>query len=146
MEEEFTAFVHLLNPANHIYGQIDKHPINDYFPTSHWRPDENMKDEYVFAVRPGTPAGRYEVEIGVYRTPSFERLPVLDEAGKPVADRVGLGPGGVAPAREPPGDLMIPQRLDQGLAGELKLLGYDLDPPSLPPGGYLRYQLLWQKT
>ncbi|TAK36663.1 MAG: hypothetical protein EPO21_01995 [Chloroflexota bacterium] len=146
MEEDYTVFIHLLNPRNHIYGQIDKHPINDYFPTSHWRSGESMEDAYTFQVLPGTPPGQYELEIGVYRTPSMERLPVLDEAAKPVADRVVLTQVQVTPAQSPPTDPVIPHPLDLALTDELTLKGYGIEPTTLPPGGYLHYTLLWQKA
>lgn len=146
MEEDYTAFIHLLNPANHIFGQIDKHPINDYFPTSHWQSGESMEDEYTFPVLPGTPPGQYEIEIGVYRTPSMERLSVLDEDGKPVADRVVLTTVQVTAAPAVPTDLMIPRPIDRSFTDGFVLKGYGVESTALPPGGYLRYTLLWQKT
>jgi len=47
-------------------------------------------DEYVVPIPPETPAGEYELEIGFYYLPTLKRLPLLDQTGAPIGDRVLL--------------------------------------------------------
>lgn len=76
IEHDYTVFTHILEPPQTIWGQEDRSPTP---PTSQWRIGEVYRETYVLAVKPETPAGFYEVEIGLYRPDSGERL--LEEGG-----------------------------------------------------------------
>jgi hypothetical protein len=57
-----------------------------------WRESggETLLGYYPLHVKPETPPGEYQLEIGVYYQPTGERLPVYDENGEMVADRLLL--------------------------------------------------------
>ncbi|UCC61811.1 MAG: hypothetical protein JSV36_13560, partial [Anaerolineae bacterium] len=91
----YTFFVHLLGPFNPatdgpLWGQHDAEPGDGTYPTTAWDADEIVVDEYVVPIPSETPAGEYELEIGFYYLPTLKRLPVLDQTGEPIGDRVLL--------------------------------------------------------
>jgi hypothetical protein len=90
-ELEYIGFVHLLDGAGAVVAQCDQVPAGGQAPTTGWLPGEVVADRYGISVPPGLPAGEYTIEAGLYRPGTFERMPILDRNGKPVADRVILG-------------------------------------------------------
>jgi len=91
----YTFFVHLLGSFNQatngpLWGQHDAQPGDGTYPTTAWDAGEIVVDEYVVPIPPDVPPGKYELEVGFYYLPTLERLPVLDESGQLVGDRVLL--------------------------------------------------------
>jgi 4-amino-4-deoxy-L-arabinose transferase-like glycosyltransferase len=81
METRYTAFVHLLGPQNPqtgspIWGQKDKEPCHGFYPTAVWRDGEIIRDEVSFEVAADAPPGSYDLAVGFYTWPDFQRLPV----------------------------------------------------------------------
>lgn len=70
-EHDYTVFTHILEPPQTIWGQEDRPPTP---PTSQWRAGEVYRETYTLRVKPETPPGFYEVEIGLYRPDTGERL------------------------------------------------------------------------
>ncbi len=70
-ERDYTVFTHILEPPQTLWGQEDRPPTP---PTSQWRPGEVYRETYRLTVKPETPGGFYEVEIGLYRPDTGERL------------------------------------------------------------------------
>lgn len=71
VEHDYTVFTHILEPPQTIWGQEDRPPTPA---TSQWQPGETYSETYHLTVRPETPGGFYEVEIGLYRPDTGERL------------------------------------------------------------------------
>jgi hypothetical protein len=71
-------------------GQVDAWPVSGTQATSTWEPGQPLRDDYAIAVPADAPPGPYQVEIGLYLLATGERLPVLNEAGDPIDDRVLL--------------------------------------------------------
>jgi hypothetical protein len=92
MEKDYTVFVHLIDEEGQIWGQKDNQPEGGFYPTSFWDPGEVIKDEYRLQVRPETPKGEYQIEIGMYLLDTNERLPLKDRSGKMIDERILLGP------------------------------------------------------
>ena len=95
MDLPYTFFVHLLGPFNPatngpLWGQHDAQPGDGTYPTDAWDAGEIVVDEYVVPIPLNTPPGEYELEVGFYYLPTLERLPVVNEAGQPISDRVLL--------------------------------------------------------
>jgi hypothetical protein len=88
MAENYTVFVHLLGPDGQVHGQVDAWPVSGTRATSTWAPGEAIDDHFAVRVDADAPSGDYQVEIGLYLLATGERLPVLNAAGEPVADRV----------------------------------------------------------
>jgi hypothetical protein len=92
MDVSYTVFVHLLDARNRIWGQRDSVPDKGQYPTTGWLPGEVVADEYEIAVDPVALPGEYLIEVGLYDVaqPGYPRLPVLDEQGQIIGDRVLL--------------------------------------------------------
>ena len=58
--------------------------------TTTWLPGEYLSDTYALTIGAGAPAGKYVFEIGLYDASSNERLPVFDDKGAPLGDRLLL--------------------------------------------------------
>lgn len=74
-EHDYTVFTHILEPPQTLWGQEDRPPTP---PTSQWRAGEVYRETYTLRVKPETPPGFYEVEIGLYRPDTGERLRLED--------------------------------------------------------------------
>jgi len=73
---DYTAFVHLIGPDGLLYGQVDQPPGAGAFPTTGWLSGEYIRDDYSITVADNSPAGDYQLEIGLYKPATGERLPV----------------------------------------------------------------------
>ena len=93
MESSYTVFTHVLDASNQIWAQRDNIPSQGERPTTGWVPQEVIQDDYDLVIDPNAPAGEYVLEVGMYDASqsSFPRLPVLNEAGEQVGDRILLG-------------------------------------------------------
>jgi hypothetical protein len=90
MDTSYTVFTHLLDGANQIQGQRDNPPVGGNYPTTLWVPDEVVVDKYDIVVDVGALPGEHVIEIGLYVAETGQRLPVLDEAGQIIGDRILL--------------------------------------------------------
>jgi len=97
VSRDYTAFTHLISPQGVVYGEMDRRLGGDFYPSSKWPVGEIIEQEYPLPVAPDTPPGLYSIEVGLYFFETMERLPVLDEAGEPRADRVIIGPVEISP-------------------------------------------------
>lgn len=92
----YKVFTHLLGEqynvesGNFLWGQQDNEPVGGERPTTTWLPGEVIADPYRIALHPQAPPGVYRLEIGLYHPTTGERLPRLDEQGRPVADHLIL--------------------------------------------------------
>jgi hypothetical protein len=88
--DNYTAFLHILDEADQIVGQVDAWPIQGTYATSQWTPGETVRDPYRIPVAPDAAPGRYRLEIGWYLLGTMRRLNVVDSAGMAIDDRVLL--------------------------------------------------------
>jgi len=86
MDEDYTAFVHLLGPDGQLHGQVDAWPVQGSYPTSQWASGEKVSDPYQVQLTPDGPAGRYRVEVGWYLLATMQRLQTIDANGRPTGD------------------------------------------------------------
>lgn len=91
MDTSYTVFTHLVDEDNRIWGQQDNPSKEGEHPTTLWVKGEVVTDRYSIIVDPDTPSGQYVIEIGLYNVDTGVRLPVLDEEGKVLDDRILLG-------------------------------------------------------
>ncbi len=88
--QEYTAFVHLLDPNGSLRAQIDSRPRAGTYPTSIWEPNEIIPDPYSLTIPPDAAPGSYHLEIGMYQWPSLARLPVTGGTSGSPADHLIL--------------------------------------------------------
>jgi 4-amino-4-deoxy-L-arabinose transferase-like glycosyltransferase len=92
MEEDYTVFVHLVGAGGRTWGQQDNEPEGGFYRTSFWDVGEVVRDDYQFTISEDAPLGEYQIEVGMYVLASGLRLPVIDEEGQTVGDRIPLAP------------------------------------------------------
>jgi hypothetical protein len=85
--ESYVVFLHLLDQAEQVRGQMDGPPAGGRAPTRTWLAGETIVDERTFDVAPDAPPGRYRLEVGLYLPASGARVPLTGAAG----DRVVFG-------------------------------------------------------
>jgi uncharacterized membrane protein len=90
MLANYTVFVHVVGPDGQILGQRDAPPDGGAYPTQRWAAGEVVADPMRVPLATDLPAGRLEVMVGMYRPDTGQRLPVLDDQGQPVDDKVLL--------------------------------------------------------
>jgi hypothetical protein len=90
---DYTAFAHLLDSAYRTFGGHDAAPRP---PSRTWRPGQIISDTHTFTVAAEASPGRYQVEVGLYTRPDFDRLRLVQAPGAEGADRLLLGPLQVA--------------------------------------------------
>jgi hypothetical protein len=56
-------------------------PQQNQYPTSRWLSDEVVTDTYQITLPPDTPAGSYQLEIGLYIAETGQRLQVVQPNG-----------------------------------------------------------------
>lgn len=88
-DQDYSIFAHLLDSESHIVGEYD----GNGYPSRFWNSEGNelLLSAIPLTVKPGTPPGEYQLEVGVYDRATGERLPV-NENGQMVADRLLLVP------------------------------------------------------
>ena len=80
MPGDYTVFTHVLEAPETIWGHQDKalQP-----PTSSWTSGQVISNTYDLKIKPETPPGVYDVEVGVYDPQkNFERLRVITDDGR----------------------------------------------------------------
>jgi len=90
MEEDYTAFVHLVDVEENIVAQHDKQPLGGDWPTSAWQPGETVPDTYTLEIPAQTPAGTYQLRVGLYLLRDGRRLPVIGPPGRIISDSIIL--------------------------------------------------------
>lgn len=91
VDQDYTVFTHLIDDEDRIWAQKDNQPLRGDYPTSFWDLGQVIRDRYELTLPSDIPAGEYEVEAGLYLSSSGERLPVLDDAGRMLDNRIVLG-------------------------------------------------------
>ncbi len=90
ISNNYTVFAHVLDPqTTTIYAGSDGVSA----PTSSWKPGDIIQDAHTLTVKPDTPPGIYEVEIGLYLNPgdgTFPRLRIVTPDGGMADDHTYL--------------------------------------------------------
>jgi hypothetical protein len=86
LEEDLTAFVHLLKPDGTLAAQSDVAPEGGRYPTSAWQPGQVALSHHRLAPPPDLPPGEYTLIAGLYRPADWTRLAVQDAEGNSAPD------------------------------------------------------------
>jgi hypothetical protein len=85
--EEYSMFAHVLDAQSQVVTQSD----GNTYPAMRWHAGELLLSDFPLRIPEGTPPGTYQLEVGIYKLFSGERLQVFS-SGSPVADRLLLQP------------------------------------------------------
>lgn len=88
VQHDYTTFVHLLDSNFQTNGGHDAAPP---LSTLHWTAGQIITDTHTFQASPTALPGAYQLEIGLYTQPDFDRLRLLAAPGAEGADRLLLG-------------------------------------------------------
>jgi len=88
--KDYKVFVHLLDREGKLISQRDTEPVGGWRPTTGWQAGELIQDNYGLLIPEDALEGEYELVVGMYDLEG-DRLPVLDDAGEVVGDKVSLG-------------------------------------------------------
>ncbi len=146
-EQNYAAFLHLVDGQGHIWGQGDRWLMNDsLLPTSGWEAGEIVLNRYNLSLLKGTPPGRYRLKVGVYDSQSGQRLQIVGEDGTLLGTEYDLGDVEVVRSPLPlsPADLPIQNPSEREIVGQMKLLGYGLSKDEVAFGEGFTLSLYWQ--
>ncbi len=84
-DTSYVVFLHLVDEAGHIAGQVDALPAGGARPTTGWRAGEVITDAYSLVVPADLPPGRYHLNAGLYN-PDDGARPAVTIDGAPQPD------------------------------------------------------------
>jgi hypothetical protein len=90
IQDNFTVFVQVLDAQDRIVGQVDAWPRHGTYPTAQWRPGEIIDDPYQVQLLAELPPGQYRLLVGWYLLATLRRLPVVDDEGIALDDKVTI--------------------------------------------------------
>lgn len=82
MDEDYTVFVHAIDRDGTIWGQRDAEPKEGEHPTSEWELGEVVWDRYELRIDVDGPREGYQLEVGLYRPDTGQRLKVGENDDK----------------------------------------------------------------
>jgi 4-amino-4-deoxy-L-arabinose transferase-like glycosyltransferase len=84
VSESYTLFVHLTDASGKLVAQQDAVPFDGQFPTWAWPPGQTVVTAHPLTLAADA-NGPYTLTVGMYRYPSLERLPAVQD-GAPQPD------------------------------------------------------------
>ncbi len=79
IEQNYTAFVHLIDIHGRRVTGYDSQPLGGLYPTSRWGLGEVIVDDFNLTLPDELAAGTYQLVTGLYEPASMQRLPVAAE-------------------------------------------------------------------
>ena len=133
---DYSVFVHLVDENEISQAQHDSYPAAGSLPTTEWPLGRVVPDRHAIAIPATAPAPqRFRIDVGVYDYVSGERLLA---GGR---DHWTLGAVTVMPRISTDG---IPNPLRINFAGQIALVGFDMDRRAMRPGETLTLTLWWE--
>jgi hypothetical protein len=122
LEQDYTAFAHLVDAEGHGWAGDDHQPYEGGYPTSAWGVGEMVRDTFTLTIPSHAPAGLYDVQVGWYDSHGQERLPVGGESSFRVAvlpvGWSGTGSRAMAPLKGLFGDAVLLEGAQWQVEGE----------------------------
>ncbi len=88
ISQDYTVFIQILDANDQIIGQVDAWPRQGTLPTSQWTPGQTIQDPYLIQLNDDLPPGQYRLQVGWYLLATLRRLPVLNQDGAPIDDKL----------------------------------------------------------
>ncbi len=145
LNADYTVALRVLDAAGQLWGKQDRRPAGYNYPTTRWKPGENLFGAYTVPLLPGTPPGDYSVELTFYAAGNESGLDVLSATGAPVGKSVKLGPLPVRAAEKPAAYAALNIQNSVSLTvGPFTLLGYQLIRNKASAGERVPLTLFWR--
>ncbi|MEP7199331.1 MAG: hypothetical protein ABI874_05890, partial [Chloroflexota bacterium] len=71
--DDYTVFVHVVDPQGKLWAQRDAQPLRGARPTHTWQRGELLRDDYALTIPANAPAD-LQIEVGLYRGDNGQRL------------------------------------------------------------------------
>lgn len=78
----YSVFVHVRGEGESIWARQDAWPQKGAAPTATWRVGDLITDMYELTLKPDTPPGMYDVEVGLYASSTIKRLQLITDDGR----------------------------------------------------------------
>lgn len=78
---DYSVFAHVRGEGETLWAGQDAWPQKGAAPTSTWRIGDVITDTYALILKPDTPPGTYDVEVGLYDS-AVTRLPLIADDGR----------------------------------------------------------------
>jgi hypothetical protein len=78
----YSVFAHVRGEGESIWARQDAWPQKGAAPTSTWRVGDLITDMYELTLKPDTPPGMYDVEVGLYDSSTLKRLQLITDDGR----------------------------------------------------------------
>jgi hypothetical protein len=135
-----------LRDGQFYWWRHDDRPAAYNFPTIYWRPGQVVTGDVHFTVPPGTPPGRYDLELGVYGQGQGSDLNVLTNGDVATGTAQSIARITVTRPPTPPTvqSLGIPHPIDAALGDGLRLLGTGVSAVQVARGAPVEVDLWWR--
>ncbi|GIW08327.1 MAG: hypothetical protein KatS3mg060_3132 [Dehalococcoidia bacterium] len=143
LDDDVKIAVRLIGSDGQIAASSDRLPRDA--PTANWKVGTSILDRIGILIPPGTPPGRYRVDLDVYRQADGTRLaPANPNAA---GQRVVLAEVTILETNRPfPADAVEAASLSGATFGDaVRLAGYTLDLAPRRPGDEIEAALFWQQ-
>lgn len=143
--DDYNAAIRIVDENGTFWGKVDRRPAGYNYPTTRWKPGENLFGDYVATLLPGTPAGDYYATVTLFTKQNEAGLDVLAPNGAPLGKSVKVGPFKILPAQTQPqfADLKIQHSLSSPLA-PFTLLGYQIGREQASTGESVPLTVFWR--
>ncbi len=144
LQEDYRVSLRLYSGSGRLVTQVDEQPVGSLYPPSRWPPGRTIYHPMKLTVPPGTPPGRYFLDLVVYSPSSMVPLPVQDERWGVQGVRVRLGGVEVSKPSGPIVPPEMPRRLKVNFGGMVELRGVGEIPARLRVGEAMELKVLWR--
>ncbi len=150
--QRYKVFLQLLGPGDRLVAQRDTEPAGGSYPTSTWRTDDIVEDNYGLLIPLATPPGEYRLIVGMYNPANGRRLPVRYDGWEGDFYEIPVRVIVKRPKTPPPVEVLPMRfRVDEEV-GPIRVLGYNRykrgfrHAPDTPihPGDFVHITIYWQ--
>lgn len=137
MDQSYVEFVHLIDADGIIVAQRDTWPGRGLYPTGLWQPGQVFADELYLHVPDGAYAPNVAtVRVGLYDSQGTR---LVAEGANLEDNAAAIGQVALSPR---PG--AYPNSMQVNFGDTVELLGYDMSPRAILPGGAVTVTLYWR--
>ena len=90
VDQDYAAFVHVVDATGKLASQHDGTPASGYRPTNSWPAGQIIADHHVVPAPAAGAAGPFTLHVGLYSRADGKRLMLLDAAGNSIADHAEI--------------------------------------------------------
>ncbi len=143
--EEFGVSLTLKSEDGLVWSNTTLRAAGPYLPVSRWPSHYPIRGNYDLVVPPGTPPGKYQLELNVHDARTLAEVSRVMANGQPVGTRLKLAELTVLSPLPPAwgGPARVDNQAEAGAAQESGLLGWSQLPTALDPGFSHELELLW---